>query len=86
MTKAVDWDIKQQNKQIIYRRKQTNYLLITIAYRKDGLVQINLSLNFACWVIFHAFVVSCRLFSKLTFSKPFLRKTIRVTNGFDPED
>ena len=24
---------------------------------------------FACWVILHAFVVVCRIFSKLTFSK-----------------
>ena len=32
----------------------------------------------ACWVIFHAFVVVCWLFSELTF-----RNTIKVSNSLD---
>ena len=32
-----------------------------------------------CWVIFHAFVVLCWLFSKIC-----LRNPVRVSNGFDP--
>ena len=39
---------------------------------------------FACWVIFHRFVVVYRLFSKLSFSKNSFRNTIRVSNGLDP--
>ena len=27
--------------------------------------------NYACWVIFYAFVVVCRLFSKLTFQEHY---------------
>ena len=38
---------------------------------------------FACWKIFHVFVVIRWLFSKSTF-KPF-RKTIRVSNKSDPD-
>ena len=37
----------------------------------------------ACWVIFHAFVVACRLFSKLTISKYSFRNSIRVSNSLD---
>ena len=45
-------------------------------------------MNSACWVIFHAFVVVCWLFSKITFSKKKIikksfRYTIRVSNGLD---
>ena len=32
---------------------------------------------------FHAFVVVCCLFSKLTFSKNYFRNTIRVSNGLN---
>ena len=41
--------------------------------------------NAACWVIFHAFVVLCCLFSKLTFSINSFRNTIRVSNSLDPD-
>ena len=37
------------------------------------------------WVIFHAFVVFCWLFSKLSFSKNSFRNNIRVSNGLDPD-
>ena len=40
---------------------------------------------FACWVSFHALVVVCRLFSKLTFSKNSFGNTIKVSNGLDPD-
>ena len=39
----------------------------------------------ACWVIFHAFVVACRLFSKLIFSQTSVRNPFRVSNGLDPD-
>ena len=39
----------------------------------------------ACWVIFHALVVICRLFSKFTFSRSSFRNTTRVSNGLDPD-
>ena len=39
---------------------------------------------FACCVIFMVFVV-CGYFSKLTFSKISFRKTLRVSNGLDPD-
>ena len=39
----------------------------------------------ACWVIFHAFVVVCWLFSKLTFSKNSFKDTIRMSNSLDPD-
>ena len=43
-------------------------------------------INSACWVIFHAFVVSASFFfSKLTFSRKSFRITIRVSNGLDPD-
>ena len=41
--------------------------------------------SLACWVIFHAFVVVCWLFSKLTFLNNSFRNTIRVSNGLDPD-
>ena len=34
---------------------------------------------------FHAFVVDCWLFSKMTFSKNSFRNTIRVSKGWDPD-
>ena len=40
---------------------------------------------FACWVIFHAFVVVCLLFSKLTFSKNSFRNTFRVSNSLNQD-
>ena len=36
------------------------------------------------WIIFHASVVVCRLFSKLTFKKNYFRNTIRLSNCLDP--
>ena len=39
---------------------------------------------FAHWLMFHAFVVVCRLFSKQTFSNNYFRNNIRVSNGLDP--
>ena len=44
-----------------------------------------LTLLLACWVIFHAFVVVCLHFSKITFLKKSFRKTVRVSNGLDPD-
>ena len=41
---------------------------------------------FACWVIFHAFLLSSAdLFSKLSFSKNSISNIIRVSNGLDPD-
>ena len=40
---------------------------------------------FACWVIVHAFVVVCLHFSKLTFSKYYLRITIQISNGVNQD-
>ena len=40
---------------------------------------------FSAKVIFHTFVVICRLFSKLPFSKNYFRNTIRVSNSLDPD-
>ena len=39
----------------------------------------------ACWVIFHAFVDVCLLFSKLTFKKKSFRNIIRISNSFDAD-
>ena len=39
----------------------------------------------ACWVIFHAFVVFCWLFSKLTLSENSFRNPIRVSNSLDSD-
>ena len=38
-----------------------------------------------CWVIFHAFLVLCWLFSNLTFSKNYFMNIIRVSSGLDPD-
>ena len=40
---------------------------------------------FACLEIFHVFVVICRLFSELTFSKNSFRNTFRVSNSLNPD-
>ena len=40
---------------------------------------------FACWAFFHALVVVCSLFSKLTFSRNSFRNAIRVSNSLNPE-
>ena len=40
---------------------------------------------FVCWVIFHAFVVDCRCFFKITISENSFKKTIRVSNSLDPD-
>ena len=40
---------------------------------------------FACWVIFHAFVIVCWLFSKLNFKKKSFRNIIKVSNSLDPD-
>ena len=45
---------------------------------------LTLDINSACLVIFHAFLVICHLFSKLTFSKKN-KKTFRVANGLDTD-
>ena len=42
-----------------------NLPVVTLSHK---LIQSK-SLNYACWVIFHAFVVVCRHFSKLTLSR-----------------
>ena len=47
--------------------------------------QVWLTLCNACWAIFHAFIVVCWLFSKLTFSKNSFRNTIIVSHGLDPD-
>ena len=40
----------------------------------------------ACWVIFHAFVVVCRVvFFKIDFSTNSFRNTMRVSNRLDPD-
>ena len=44
----------------------------------------NLDGNWDLLVIFHAFVVICWLFTKLTLKKSF-RNIIKVSNGLDPD-
>ena len=39
----------------------------------------------ACWVIFHAFVIVCRLLSKLTFLKKKIFQEQRHLNCLDPD-
>ena len=39
----------------------------------------------ACWVIFHAFLLSADFFSKSNFSKILSRNTIRVLNSLDSD-
>ena len=63
----------------------TSYLNQGINILVEHLKMTFPSLLIAGWVIFHAFVVICWLFSKLTFSKNSFRNTIRVSNGLDPD-
>ena len=49
------------------------------------LIKCCLCLAIPLVILFHAFVIVCRLFfSKLTFTKNTLRNTIRVSNGLNP--
>ena len=40
---------------------------------------------FACWVIFHDVFGRLLIFTKSTFSKNSFNRTIRVSNGLDPD-
>ena len=63
---------------------------LPMSHKKDArlkwikIATITLNMN-ACWVIFHAFLLSADFFSKSNFSKNLSRNTIRVLNSEDSD-